>query len=42
MLDFAIRHNIKPITETYSFERINDAIARLHSGEARYRIVLKR
>lgn len=41
MLDFAVRHNIKPITEIYSFDRINDAVARLHSGAARYRIVLK-
>jgi alcohol/geraniol dehydrogenase (NADP+) len=41
MLDFAVRHDIKPITETYSFEQINEAIARLHSGKARYRIVLK-
>ncbi len=42
MLDFAVRHHIQPITETYSFEQINDAIAHLHSGKARYRIVLKR
>ena len=42
MLNFAVRHNIQPITETYSFERVNEAIARLHSGKARYRIVLQR
>ena len=42
MLDFAVRHKIEPIIETYSFDRVNEAIARLHDGKARYRIVLKR
>ena len=42
MLDFAVRHHIKPIVETYSFDNINNAIARLRSKKARYRIVLKR
>lgn len=41
MLDFAVRHHIQPITETYSFEQVNEAIARLSSGKARYRVVLK-
>jgi uncharacterized zinc-type alcohol dehydrogenase-like protein len=41
MLDFAARHNIQPITETYSFDQINEAMERLNSGKARYRIVLK-
>jgi alcohol/geraniol dehydrogenase (NADP+) len=41
MLDFATRHNIQPITETYSFDRINEAMDRLHSGQARYRVVLE-
>ena len=40
MLDFADRHNIKPVTETYSFNDINKAIERLRSGHARYRVVL--
>ncbi len=42
MLEFAARHNIQPITETYSFDRVNEAVERLHSGKARYRLVLKR
>jgi alcohol/geraniol dehydrogenase (NADP+) len=41
MLDFAARHNIQSITETYSFDRINEAMERLHSGQARYRVVLE-
>jgi alcohol/geraniol dehydrogenase (NADP+) len=40
MLDFAARHNIAPQTEHFPMSRINDAFARLESGEARYRIVL--
>lgn len=42
MLDFAARHNIVPVIEKYSFDKINEAIARLRSGDARYRIVLCR
>ena len=42
MLDFSARHNVKPIIEKFRFEDVNDAIARLRSGEARYRIVLYR
>jgi len=40
MLDFAARHNIAPQTEHYPMSRINEAIARLELGKARYRIVL--
>ncbi len=40
MLKFANRHNIKPVIEKYSFDQINQAIERLRSGQARYRIVL--
>lgn len=42
MLDFAGLHNIKPVIEKFSFDDINDAIARLRSGQARYRVVLSR
>lgn len=41
MLDFAVRHNIQPITETYSFDSLDEAMEHLHSGQARYRLVLK-
>lgn len=40
MLEFAVRHNIKPAVEFFSFEQVNQAVARLESGKARYRIVL--
>jgi uncharacterized zinc-type alcohol dehydrogenase-like protein len=40
MLEFAARHGIAPTTEVFPLSRANDAIAHLHSGKARYRIVL--
>lgn len=42
MLDFAARHDIKPITEHFSFRQVNDALDHLRSGNARFRIVLDR
>jgi len=42
MLDFAVRHGIKPVIETFPMEKVNDAMDRLRSGQARYRIVLSR
>jgi uncharacterized zinc-type alcohol dehydrogenase-like protein len=41
MLDFAARHGIEPVTETFEFNRVNEAMAHLEAGKARYRIVLK-
>ena len=41
MLDFCARHDIAPITETFPMSKVNDALAHLESGKARYRIVLK-
>ena len=40
MLNFAAMHNIKPIVENYPFDQVNEAIEKLKSGKARYRIVL--
>jgi uncharacterized zinc-type alcohol dehydrogenase-like protein len=40
MLDFAKLHDIKPVIETFSFDDINAAVARLRSGKTHYRIVL--
>lgn len=40
MLEFAAQHDIQPQTELYRAAQINDAIARLESGKARYRIVI--
>lgn len=42
MLDFAVQHQIKPVIETFKFDQINEAIAHLKSGKARYRILLER
>jgi len=41
LLQFAARKNIAPQIELYPMSKINDALERLHSGKARYRIVLK-
>ncbi len=40
MLAFSARHSIAPITETFPMSKANDALDRLRSGKARYRIVL--
>ncbi len=42
MLDFAARHGIRPVTETFPMQRANEALAHLEAGRARYRIVLLR
>lgn len=42
MLDFAARHDIAPVCETYSFDQVNEAIDHLRSGRARFRVVLER
>ncbi len=41
MLDFAARHEIRPVCETYPIAKVNEALNRLRSNKARYRIVLK-
>jgi uncharacterized zinc-type alcohol dehydrogenase-like protein len=41
MLDFCTRHQIAPVIETFPMSRVNDALERLRSGKARYRIVLE-
>jgi uncharacterized zinc-type alcohol dehydrogenase-like protein len=40
MLDFSERHKIAPIVEHFPMSRVNDALDHLHSGKARYRVVL--
>jgi uncharacterized zinc-type alcohol dehydrogenase-like protein len=40
MLDFAVRHKIAPTVERFPMSQINEALARLDSGKARYRIIL--
>jgi uncharacterized zinc-type alcohol dehydrogenase-like protein len=41
MLAFAGRHGIAPVTESFPMSRVNEAMDRLKSGRARYRIVLE-
>jgi uncharacterized zinc-type alcohol dehydrogenase-like protein len=42
MLEFAAIHKIEPMTEHYKFDQVNEALAHLESGKARYRVVLSR
>ena len=41
MLDFCVRHNIYPTVEEFPMEKVNEALAHLEEGKARFRIVLK-
>ncbi|NVJ59349.1 MAG: NAD(P)-dependent alcohol dehydrogenase [Gammaproteobacteria bacterium] len=41
MLDFAVRHDIKPKVEVFDMKDVNKAIQHLKDGKARYRVVLK-
>ena len=41
MLDFCARHDIHPLTEVFPLSKINEAMAHLDAGRARYRIVLQ-
>lgn len=40
MLEFSARHSVAPVIETFPMSKVNDAMERLRSGKARYRIVL--
>jgi uncharacterized zinc-type alcohol dehydrogenase-like protein len=40
MLNFAARHDIKPVTENFPMSKVNEAMERLHQGKAKYRLVL--
>ena len=42
MLDFAARHHIEPVIQTFAFDQVNEAMAHLRAGKAHYRIVLTR
>jgi alcohol/geraniol dehydrogenase (NADP+) len=41
MIGFCARHGIAPVTETFPLSKVNDALAHLRTGKARYRIVLE-
>ena len=40
MLAFAARHDIRPQVEHFPMSRVNEAVAHLEAGKARYRVVL--
>ncbi len=40
MLEFCLRHDIKPMVDYFPMAKINEAIAHLKAGKARYRVVL--
>jgi len=40
MLEFCTRHRIAPVTERFPLSQVNEALAHLAAGKARYRIVL--
>lgn len=42
MLNFCARHDILPTTEIFDMADVNNAIAHLEEGKARYRVVLKK
>ena len=41
MLDFAARHHIQPVVETFKMSKVNEAMEHLRNGKPRYRIVLE-
>jgi uncharacterized zinc-type alcohol dehydrogenase-like protein len=41
MTEFCARHKIRPVCEVFPMSKANEAIAHLHSGKARYRVVLE-
>ncbi len=41
MLDFCVRHKIAPVVEVFPMSRLNEAVDRLRSGKARYRVVVQ-
>ena len=41
MLEFCTRHDIAPQIELFPMSKVNEAMAHLKAGKARYRIVLE-
>ena len=41
MLEFCTRHSIEPQIEMFPMSKVNEALAHLKAGKARYRIVLE-
>ncbi|REJ40020.1 MAG: hypothetical protein DWQ58_25360, partial [Microcystis aeruginosa TA09] len=41
MIEFAARHGIEPVTETYPISQVNEAMEKLRTGQPKYRLVLQ-
>ncbi|MFZ0482581.1 MAG: NAD(P)-dependent alcohol dehydrogenase [Desulfobacterales bacterium] len=41
MIEFAARHGIAPVTETFPMSKVNDAMEKLRTGKPRFRLVLE-
>ena len=41
MLEFAVKHGVKPQVEVMPLARINEALDRVRDGKARYRVVVE-
>ena len=41
MIEFAARHGIGPVTETFPMSKVNDAMEKLRTGKPRFRLVLE-
>lgn len=41
MLDFCVRHDIYPDVEEFPMKKVNEAMAHMEAGKARFRVVLK-
>jgi D-arabinose 1-dehydrogenase-like Zn-dependent alcohol dehydrogenase len=41
MLDFADKHNVRPIIERIPMDKANEGIKKLRDGSVRYRVVLE-
>ncbi len=41
ILDFCAHHDISAVAESFPMSKVNNAVARVESGKARYRLVLK-
>jgi len=40
-IEFASRHGIEPVTETYAISQVNEAMEKLRTGQPKYRLVLQ-
>lgn len=41
MLAFAAKHNVRPIIERFSMDRVNEGVQHVRDGKVRYRVVLE-